>query len=154
MTTSAHPSAAEHRIVLHASRSARITAVVLLIPLGLILVLGGLFADPAQDGWSIILGAILLVGALHVLTVRAVSTADAVSYGSLIKRRIPAAEIAAVGVTMAGYFGAFPTVVLERTTGRPVRLMAVQLPRSARGRASAADDAARMAALLGVDAKG
>ncbi|HEU5006976.1 MAG TPA: hypothetical protein VFT67_08395 [Jatrophihabitantaceae bacterium] len=88
---------------------------VLLIPLGLILVLGGLFADPAQDGWSIILGAILLVGALHVLTVRAVSTADAVSYGSLIKRRIPAAEIAAVGVTMAGYFGAFPTVVLERT---------------------------------------
>ena len=90
-------------MVLRAARSTRIIAAVLLAPLDLVLLVGGVLADGSPDGRSILLGAILLLGALRIFTTRTVCDRSGVGYSNLIRRRIPAAAIAAVRVTMTGY---------------------------------------------------
>jgi hypothetical protein len=101
----------------------RVVAAVLAL-LGLLIVTDAV-AEPA-DRVGILPGAVLLVGGAALIVARAVVNEHGVTYRFLRVRRVPAREITAVRMEMTGFYGPFPTLVVERSSGRPMKMVAVQ----------------------------
>ena len=119
--------------------------------LGLLLVVGGLFAGHVEVT-PLVVGLVMAVLGPSVATAHALCTVDGVVYRNLLRYRLDAAEITRVEVERRGWTGTFPTLVVYRRAGRPVVLRAVQEYRSPAGQSRMEARAATWRTVLALNA--